>query len=236
MKKHMSKADDYNYRQVTEGKIKPSHLTELGRCWQQSHGLDVDGFIGPNTIASLDLMGDGRPTMPTNRVWPLKLLADGRKPLVTSGYWTRNPARSQPDRRHYGVDIFYQRRENDPPMKIGDGGRTPQFWVPEGAMAVATAPGKVCGAAFVGNSRTGHRLWIDHGGGYYSGYFHLKSIVVTPGEIVAAGAELGPVGDNPIDGDARHLHFEVYWGDLLAYPRGSFDPELWLAGASAVTQ
>lgn len=231
----MSKADEYNVRQYAEGKLKPSHLTELTRDWQRHHGLDVDGFAGPVTIRSLDAASDGRPALPVERCYPMRALPDGRKPLVTSAYYTKNPSRANPDRPHRGVDFFYRYDGAvDPPVKIGDGGRDSKYWVPEDGVAVAVAAGRVCSSKFVGSSGTGHRAWIEHDGGYFSGYFHLRGLMVSPGEVVEMGAPIGVISHNPMDSDARHLHFEVYWGDLAAYPRGSFDPEVLLAGATVL--
>ncbi len=78
--------------------------------------------------------------------------------------------------------------------------------VPIGTLAIAAGPGCV---TLAGDSPTGHRVWIDHGNGWRTGYFHLLDCRVGVGQVVGVGAALGLVGDNPSDHDGRHLHFEL---------------------------
>lgn len=49
----MTRADDYNVKQMTSGTMTVAHVTELVRFWQHDHGLTVDGLAGPLTIASI---------------------------------------------------------------------------------------------------------------------------------------------------------------------------------------
>lgn len=162
--------------------------------------------------------------MPRNRVYPLRCLKDGRWPIVTSRHFLNNPQR----KNHNGVDFFYRYQAGDPPMKVGDGGREKNWWIPESTYAHATADGIV---TIAGASKTGHRVWIRHAGGLCTGYFHLTELFVKPGEAVKAGDAIGIVGDNPVDTDPDHLHFELYKGDLAKYPKGTVDPERFLRGA-----
>jgi murein DD-endopeptidase MepM/ murein hydrolase activator NlpD len=74
-------------------------------------------------------------------------------------------------------------------------------------------------------------VWIAHAGGLRSGGFHLRELAVKAGDAVRLGDAIGTVGDNPVDNDAAHLHWEVYQGPVTGYPRGTVDPERWLAGA-----
>lgn len=230
---------DYNKTQIARGILTIDHVTELVRYWQSGHHLTADGQAGPVTIASIDA-ALGRGELPPSRFWPLRCLPDGRRPFVTSSYWTDNKSRAEADRRHYGVDLFYQYDpRNDPEVTVGDGGASgrggkPKWWIPPGTCAVAAAAGRVYVA---GKGRTGYRVWIDHGRGVYTGYFHLSAINVGMGRDLKRGDELdagtivGRVGDNPAAYDAAHLHFEVYVGDLDSYPSRSVNPKLWLAGA-----
>jgi murein DD-endopeptidase MepM/ murein hydrolase activator NlpD len=221
-------ADQYNAAQLAAGKLTAAHVTELVRAWQEAHRLELDGMAGPGeTIPSLDAAirartGAAGPTLPHGACWPLALLPDLRKPVITSQF--RRPDRPS----HPGVDIFYARRESDPPMKIGDGGRERAWWIPEGTHAIAVADGVVELASKVA---TGFRVWLDLGGGYHAGYFHLVSMDVAVGQRVLGGDRIGVVGDNPIDTDAKHLHFELHVGALGTYPRGLVDPEHLLAAA-----
>jgi murein DD-endopeptidase MepM/ murein hydrolase activator NlpD len=230
-------SESFNKAQINRGILSAAHVTELVRYWQANHALVADGAAGPKTIASIEAelalpLGD----LPPNRAWPLAKLADGRRPFVTSAYYTENKSRAEPDRRHYGVDLFYRYVAGDPEVKVGDGGASgrggrPKWWIPPGTVALAAAAGKIHVA---GRGRTGYRVWIDHGRGVYTGYFHLSGTFaeIQRGAQVAMGQPLGLVGDNPATYDAMHLHFEVYVGDLDAYPSRSVNPKLWLEGAS----
>lgn len=216
-------AADYIRAELDAGRLTPDHIEELTRFYQAEHGSTVDGKPGPATRGLLEAelaARRGGPPFPGERVWPLKILADGRRPQITSGHFLRNPER----KNHNGVDLFYRfAAGTDPPMKVGDGGRTSSGWfIPDNTMAVAVAKGRV---ELAGSSRTGYRAWIDVGAGWHVGYFHLTRLEVKVGDLVEKGAPIGIVGDNPIDTDARHLHFEVYLGDLDLYPRGTKDPQ-----------
>lgn len=158
---------------------------------------------------------------PIAAVYPLPMLADDRKPRITSHHKTRNPSRPT----HDGVDFFYPVLPGDPAWKRGDGEGTAngKWIVPRGTPAIAVNAGRV---QLAGNTPTGWRVWIDHGP-VRSGYFHLTKIFVSEGEQVTTGQQLGIVGDNPRDHDARHLHFEVSAADKYA----PVDPVPFLQGA-----
>lgn len=227
----MTKADDYNRGQVERGTLTVSHLTELVRFWQMGHQLQADGMAGPVTIATIDkfVQARGEPAMPPARCWPLRALVDGRKPVVTSGF--RNPDRP----KHNGCDLFYAYRSGDPAMAIGDAGRTPKWWIPEGTEAIAQADGVVVAA---GPIPTGGSVWIEHDGGYFTAFRHLDvrkwKLLVKVGDRVALGQVIGIVGDNPIDYDADHLHCELHAGPLSEYPKHLVDPQLFWKGAQVL--
>jgi hypothetical protein len=77
--------------------------------------------------------------LPADRCYPLRALADGRRPTVTSRHAIHNPERPT----HRGCDLFYRFQAGDPPMRVGDGGRTSRWWIPEGTWAIAPADGLV---------------------------------------------------------------------------------------------
>jgi murein DD-endopeptidase MepM/ murein hydrolase activator NlpD len=194
--------DEYNAAQMASGALSVAHVTKLVEAWQAAHGLVVDGKAGPITLASI--IPAPAPFVLRS---PLPVLAGGRKPVVTSEF---RPA-DRPN--HNGVDLFYRWVAGDQPDFVGDHGcagknadGTPRWVVPTGTLALAAAPGVVRDA---GPSLTGFRCWIDHGNGMRSGYFHLLDMRVTNGQHVQLGHELGLVGDNPVDHDGRHLHFEL---------------------------
>lgn len=198
-------ATDYNAQQLASGALTAEHVTELVKMWQAEHpDLVVDGKAGPATIATI-----ARAMAPNPAPFlhcPLPVLPDGRRAVITSEF---RPA-DRPN--HDGVDWFYSWRPGDKPNFVGDHGAAgkvdghPKWGVPLGTCGMAAAAGVV---AFAGDSPTGHRLWIDHGNGWCTGYFHLLDLRVTVGQRVESGAPLGLIGDNPKDNDARHLHFEL---------------------------
>lgn len=223
-------AETYNALRMNH--VSAERLAVLCECWQENHDLAADGMLGPATIMSLDkFIRSMEDDFPEARCVPIRQLADGRRPVVTSRYWTNNPERAAPDKRHRGIDLFFHYDpKKDGVVKGGDGGRTGDWFIPDNTHAVAAADGRVMNAAYTGNSRTGYRTWIDHGT-CFTGYFHLKNLTVLPGQFVTMGQPIGVISDNPADYDAKHLHFEVYVGDLSQYPKGSVDPEQFLSGA-----
>lgn len=214
-------AAEYNARQYSDDELTDNMLVELVEFWQRAHGLAVDGYAGPHTLASLrEKVGS------LEKFYPLLLLSDGRGPIMTSGFYTENPSRID----HGGADFFYRWEDGDPLVEVGDGGAVAKngvrrWWYPEGAHAVAAADGIIQKA---GNTKTGYRVWIDHGNGERTGYFHMASCMVEVGQAVAAGLALGLVGDNPNGHDGKHLHFEVSPVDRYS-PQ---NPRLWLKGAT----
>lgn len=213
-------ASEYNARQYAEGELTDEMITELVEYWQRGHDLAVDGYCGPNTINTLQ-----KKVGELTKYYPIRLLGDGRAPVITSGFYTENPSRST----HKGVDFFFKWLDSDPSMPLGDGGAIKKrgkrkWWIPEGTYAVAAAAGVIQVAE---DSKTGHKVWVDHGNGERTGYFHLQNCTVNAGEKVAAGDALGLIGDNPNGYDATHLHFEVSPADRYA----PINPRLWLKGA-----
>lgn len=92
--------------------------------------------------------------------------------------------------------------------------------LPEGTPVVAIAEGMVAfaGEQFFG----GNSVVLDHGGGLFSVYYHLKEYGVSTGGHVARGQRIGSVG---MSGRATgpHLHFGVRAAG------GRVDPEILLA-------
>jgi murein DD-endopeptidase MepM/ murein hydrolase activator NlpD len=75
-----------------------------------------------------------------------------------------------------------------------------------GTPVMATLPGIV--TVIVSPTGYGLHVVIDHGGGLSSLYGHLDTVVVTSGDVVAAGQVIGTVGSTG-NATGPHLHFEI---------------------------
>ena len=75
-----------------------------------------------------------------------------------------------------------------------------------GTPVLAAAAGRVVVAAPL--QVRGNNVWIDHGWGVYSGYFHLSTLLVKPGQMVQAGQVLGASGTTGRS-TGPHLHWEI---------------------------
>ena len=93
---------------------------------------------------------------------------------------------------------------------------------PEGTPVAVTNNGRVVLARQL--QLRGNMVVVDHGGGLYSGYAHLKSLNVAEGEQLLAGDTVGHVGSSGLSTGA-HLHWEIAAGgiliDALRFPDGS---------------
>ena len=128
----------------------------------------------------------------------------------------------------------------------------------DGVGVVAAAPGVVkatrdgmadvsvreTGAEAITGREAGNGVLIDHGGGWQTQYSHLRSgsVVVAPGDRVAAGAPLGMIG---LSGQTEfpHLHFTVrkdgvaldpFTGATGAWSCGDPKAPLWNEGTAAL--
>jgi peptidase M23-like protein/VCBS repeat protein len=73
----------------------------------------------------------------------------------------------------------------------------------------AAAPGRV----HIISCSGGSYVTVDHGGGWYTGYYHISSIVVSDGQWITSGQYLGQTGTEiPCGGHATgpHVHFTVF--------------------------
>jgi murein DD-endopeptidase MepM/ murein hydrolase activator NlpD len=75
-----------------------------------------------------------------------------------------------------------------------------------GARIVAAGKGKVIYAGY--NGGYGYFTMIDHGNGLVSCYAHQSKILVSRGQYVQAGTQIGRVGSTGLS-TGPHLHFEV---------------------------
>ena len=86
---------------------------------------------------------------------------------------------------------------------------------PEGTRVLAAAAGTVIYAGWKDNGG-GYQVWIAHGSGLFTTYNHMSAVLVSVGQHVGRGQQVGRVG---MTGNATgpHCHFEVWkgmvWGD-----------------------
>ncbi|MDW7695201.1 M23/M56 family metallopeptidase [Flammeovirgaceae bacterium SG7u.111] len=96
------------------------------------------------------------------------------------------------------------------------------FSAATGTSVIATAAGKV----FLSeeDKAWGKRIIIDHGDGYQSHYGHLSKILVTEGQEVEKGFEIGKVGNTGLS-SGPHLHYGVKYNNEFVDPMDYFTEE-----------
>ena len=87
-----------------------------------------------------------------------------------------------------------------------------------GSRIVAAAPGTVIYAGWKDNDG-GYQVWIAHGSGLYTGYYHMSAITVGVGERVGRSEQIGRIGTSGA-ATGPHCHFEVWRG--YPWENGSF--------------
>ncbi|HUF35863.1 MAG TPA: M23 family metallopeptidase [Gemmatimonadales bacterium] len=128
----------------------------------------------------------------TPRLWsgPFRLPRPSR---ITSVYGTAREYNGEITSRHLGTDFA---------------GAT-------GAPVLAAARGLV--ALVADFYLAGHAVYLDHGAGLVTGYFHLSRIDVAEGDTVAAGQPIGAVGrSGRVTGP--HLHWIARYGTITVDP------------------
>lgn len=113
-------------------------------------------------------------------IWPLR----GHKGIVTSRYGYRKDPFTRDLSFHDGYDIS----------------------APYGSPIVATARGKVIFAGW--DKYLGNCVRIDHGNGLVTVYGHMQKCLVSEGERVSRGDQIGKVGSTGRSTGA-HVHYEV---------------------------
>jgi murein DD-endopeptidase MepM/ murein hydrolase activator NlpD len=94
----------------------------------------------------------------------------------------------------------------------------------KGTRVVAIRSGKTVFAGWKANCG-GRQVWVYHGHGLYSAYYHLSSLSTHRGELVTGGSEtIGHVGRTGCASGA-HLHVEVWHGRPWA--TGSYRVNPW---------
>ena len=88
-----------------------------------------------------------------------------------------------------------------------------------GNPVLAAASGTVVKSYF--SSSYGNYVVISHGGGLMTAYAHMTRRLVSAGQTVAAGQQVGTVGSTG-NSTGPHLHFEVYVGGSTTNPMNYF--------------
>lgn len=130
---------------------------------------------------------------------------------VTQVFNNYNPAMYGGDRRHKGID----------------------FGIIAGTPVFACMPGTVQ-MAVNGQTGYGRHVRILHPDGSLSIYGHLSKLLVSVGDVVDAGREIGKSGGDPndgIDGDGlstgAHLHWEIRPPNKHVSDQSAVDPMEW---------
>lgn len=92
-----------------------------------------------------------------------------------------------------------------------------------GTKVVPMRSGKVVFAGWKRNCG-GYQVWVSHGNGLFSAYYHLRSEAVSKGQPVSKSTVLGRVGSTGCASGA-HLHFEVWRG--FPWGSGSYRVKPW---------
>jgi murein DD-endopeptidase MepM/ murein hydrolase activator NlpD len=81
-----------------------------------------------------------------------------------------------------------------------------------GSTVRAAADGIVTYAGWKNNGG-GYQVWVAHGSGLFTTYNHMSAVTVGVGQHVAAGAQVGRIGQSG-NATGPHLHFEVWRGPI----------------------
>lgn len=132
------------------------------------------------------------------KLYALWAVADG--PLRWTAPFSRPISAEFPTTSPYGTRRSY----NGGPYSSFHSGQ--DYGAPAGTAVTAPGDGIVVLAEPL-NVR-GNSVVIDHGAGFYSGYWHLADIFVAAGDVITTGAALGAVGTTGLS-TGNHLHWEV---------------------------
>ena len=91
----------------------------------------------------------------------------------------------------------------------------------KGNPVIAAASGTVVKSYLT--SSYGNYIVISHGGGLMTAYAHMTRRLVSVGDTVAAGQQIGTVGSTG-NSTGNHLHFEVYENGTAVNPRNYVSP------------
>ncbi|HEY7335372.1 MAG TPA: M23 family metallopeptidase [Bryobacteraceae bacterium] len=166
------------------------------------------------------------PDIPQAHPSPEDLNTAERDKVLESKIWIRRegparftlplgpPSKPFPNGKGFGVQRIYNGKPDPQPHMGVD------YPVPEGSPVIAVADGTVVLAQNL--FYAGSAVFLDHGDGLVSMYFHLAKIDVLPGEKVEKGHTLGTVGSTGRS-TWPHLFFGVRWHDARIDPDFLFE-------------
>jgi murein DD-endopeptidase MepM/ murein hydrolase activator NlpD len=140
--------------------------------------------------------GISRRAHDTPRLWSGRFVRP-RPSRITSGFGTGREFNARVTDRHMGVDF------------AGKAG------------APVRAAGRAVVALVARFYLAGNAVYLDHGGGLVTGYFHLSRVVVAAGDTVAAGQVIGAVGQTG-RATGPHLHWIARYGGITVNPASLF--------------
>jgi murein DD-endopeptidase MepM/ murein hydrolase activator NlpD len=103
----------------------------------------------------------------------------------------------------------------------GDGDGAADVGASWGAPIVATHAGTV--TATPNSQPAGNHVWVDSPDGWRTGYSHLQDILVSSGQWVEAGAQLGTMGSTGA-ASGPHLDYQVWRGGANVDPTPLVEP------------
>jgi murein DD-endopeptidase MepM/ murein hydrolase activator NlpD len=168
-------------------------------------------YARPDSAAAIRIQSDiaksravSRSSQGRPRIWqgPFRL---PRRSRVTSPFGTARVYNGEVQSRHLGTDFA---------GAIG---------------APVRAPGRGLVALVANFYLAGRAVYIDHGGGLVTGYFHLSRADVREGDTVVAGQRIGAVGQSGrVTGP--HLHWVARYGAISVDPMSLLELERMSSG------
>lgn len=124
------------------------------------------------------------------------------------------PAKPLPEGKYFGIRRSFNGESKNPHTGVDYA-----IGLDQPALAVAAGEVVLTGEHFL----AGNSVYVDHGDGLISMYFHLNSIGVQVGQTVAAGDELGKVGSTG-RATGPHLHLGLRWKGARIDPAPLLEP------------
>ena len=177
----------------------------------QSKIIAYNGLRSTDVVLGMVLVlpGGRGPALPTYQASGQSYAYNGPLPAVYSGMTFRYPV---PGGRF--VRGFFRGHDG---MDISQS---------VGAPIIAAAAGVVVRTGWYNNCG-GNQVVIAVGSNLYVGYYHMSKILVSPGQKIARGQQIGKIGDSGCT-TGPHLHFSVSRGYPLASGSTFYNPARFL--------